>query len=284
MKRKNIHPFILKISAGLSFFLLFAFSLVIMSFRAQEKLTDDMWKALGITQKAGDEKIQTSFINGYLYYYGVKNMKNIAVNNRGQIARDLLNYTKAYINGPVFRKQYEQMRRDAKPQEPVLKKLRTIEEIQKEEIAKTEKSLKETNKTIKEMPDMAKSLQPLVDMLQKNLKDYQDPKNSYFSSIALGEKYQQEDEVRSYKERFAKWEKNYPENMNLFVAERLKTMLDATRDIDYNAQLVEKNGKKKFVNKSYEYKSQEWKQGFRAGKEVTEASRAFAQKWMEELK
>lgn len=284
MKQKNVHPFILKVTAGLSFFLLIAFSLIVTSFRVQEKLTDDVWKTLGITRQGGDERIHNSFINGYLSYYGVKNMKNIALNNRGQVAKDLLNYTKNYINGPVFIKQYEKMRQDAKPEEPVLKRLRTVEEIQKDEIAKTEKSLKETNKTIKEIPDMAKALQPLADMLQKNLKEYQDPKNPYFSTIALGEKYQQESDVRSYKERLARWEKSYPENVKVFVAGRLQTMLDATKDIDYNAELVEKNGKKRFVNKTYEYKNQEWKQGFRAGKDVTETARAFARQWIAELK
>ena len=37
------------------------------------------------------------------------------------------------------------------------------------------------------------------------------------------------------------------------------------------------------MNQTYEYKNTEWKQGFRAGKDVTETSRAFAQKWLSEL-
>ncbi len=82
----------------------------------------------------------------------------------------------------------------------------------------------------------------------------------------------------------AEWGKNMPENVNDFIAERLQKMLDATKDIDYNAQLVEKYGKKRFVNPKYEGKNQEWKQGFRAGKEVTEPARAFAQQWLNELK
>lgn len=60
-------------------------------------------------------------------------------------------------------------------------------------------------------------------------------------------------------------------------------MLDATKDIDYNAELVEKYNKKRFVNPAYESKNTEWKQGFRAGKEVTEPARAFVQKWLNEL-
>jgi hypothetical protein len=52
-------------------------------------------------------------------------------------------------------------------------------------------------------------------------------------------------------------------------------MLDYTKDIDYNAHLSEKYRKKRFVNPVYEGKRTEWKQGFRAGKEVTEQARSL---------
>jgi hypothetical protein len=246
-------------------------------------MTDDVWKMLGITKQAGSEKIKNSFINGYLDHYGMRNLKNITSNNRAAIAKDLLTYTKNYISSPAFIRQYEEMRKQAKPQESVLKPLRTIEQIQKEEIAKTEKSIKETEKNMKEMPQFAKSMEPVLDMLKKNIKDYQDPKNKYFSSIAMGEKYDQENEIKRFKERTQYWETAYPASLNQFLAIRLQKMLDATKDIDYNAELVEKYNKKRFVNPAYESKNTEWKQGFRAGKEVTEPARAFAQKWLNEL-
>ncbi|MBL7744973.1 MAG: hypothetical protein JNN00_15980 [Chitinophagaceae bacterium] len=262
---------------------LFAALFVLSSFRAQ-KMTDDMWKMLGISKQSGDEKIQNSFMYGYLYYYGVKNAKNLAINDRAAVAKDLLTYTKAFVSSPAFKKQYDDMRKSSKPQEPVLKPLRSIEQIQKEEIAKTEKSIKDIEKSMKEMPQFAKSMEPVLEMQKKNLKDYQDPKNSYFAAIAQGEKYDQENQLRNHKERMAEWTKNMPENVNSFIAERLQKMLDATKDIDYNAQLMEKYGKKRFVNPKYEGKNQEWKQGFRAGKEVTEPARAYAQQWLNELK
>ena len=175
------------------------------------------------------------------------------------------------------------MRKNAKPQEPVLKPLRTIEEIQKGEIAKTEKSIKDTEKNMKEMPQYAKTMEPMLQILKDNLKKYQDPKYTYFSSIAMGEKYDQENELRRFKENMKRWESEYPESVSQFVATRLQKMLDVTKDIDYDAQLVEKWGKKRFVNPVYEGKRTEWKQGFRAGKDVTETARAFAEKWLGEL-
>jgi hypothetical protein len=282
MKQKTFTSPLLKRTVTVFSLVLVSFALLLSSFSAH-KLTDDMWKMLGITKQTGDERIKNSFTNGYLYYYGVKNIKNIALNDRATLAKDLLGYSKQFVSRPAFTKEYEEMRKNAKPQEPVLNPLRTLQEIQKEEIDKSEKSIKETEKNMKEMPQYAKNMEPMLAILKDNLKKYQDPKNDYFASIAMGEKYDQENQMKSYKERTKQWESAYPENVNLFVAERLQRMLNATKDIDYNAELVEKYGKKRFVNQTYEYKNTEWKQGFRAGKDVTETARAFAQKWLNEL-
>ena len=263
--------------------MLISSSFLFSSYHTKE-LADDVWKMLGISRQTGTEGIKNSFLNGYLYYYGVKNAKNIAANDRAAIAKDLLSYTKEYITSADFKKQYEELRKSAKPQEPVLKPLRSVAEIQKEEIAKTEKSIRDTEKTIKEVnAEMAKGIQPVLDMLRKNLKDYQNPNHEYFAAIAMGEKYQQEGDIKRYKEYMSRWETNFPESINVFIADKLKKMLEYTKGIDYNAALVEKYGKKRFVNPTYEGKRTEWKQGFRAGKEVTETARAFAEKWLTEL-
>jgi predicted phage tail protein len=264
--------------------MLVSMSFLFSSYQAK-KLTDDVWKMLGLSRQSGVDAVKNSFLNGYLYYFGVKNTKNLAAYDRAAITRDLLHYTKEYISSGDFKKQYENLRKNAQPQEPELKPLRSIAEIQKEEIAKTEKSIKDTEKTIKEVKaDMAKAIQPVLDMLRQNLKDYQDPNHQLFASIAMGEKYQQENEVKNYNDYMKKWEKDFPENINLFIADKLKKMLEYTKDIDYNAALVEKYGRKRFVNPAYEAKRTEWKQGFRAGKVVTEQARTFAEKWLVELR
>lgn len=263
---------------------LLAASFLFSSYKTQQA-AEDLWKALGISEQSGTDGIKNSFLDGYLYYYGAKNAKNIALNDRKAVAQDLLAYTKKYITGPAFKKQYEDMRRSAQPQQPEVKKIRTIEEIQKEEIAKTEKSIRELEKTMKEVSaDMAKSLKPVLDMQKQTLKDYQNPKNQMFQFTQDDEKRQQEDRQQRYVENTESWKKNYPENMNQFIASKLQKMLDATKGIDYNAALVEKYNKKRFVNPAYESKNREWKQGYRAGKEVTETARAFAQQWLAELK
>ena len=80
------------------------------------------------------------------------------------------------------------------------------------------------------------------------------------------------------------WESVFPADPNQFIKRRLEEFLKVTSDIDFNAELVTKNGKKLFVNPTYEDKDSRWKMGFRAGKEVVEPARAFVQQWIQEIK
>lgn len=264
------------------FLVTIALAILFSSFRLN-RINDDVWKLLGISRQSGNEKIKSSFLHGYLYYYGVKNIKNMMADDRSSLATNLLVYTKQYVSSDLFQREYEEMRKREQPQEPVMKPLRTLEEIQKAEIGKTERSIREMEKNRKDMPQFAKSIEPTLAILKDNLKKFQDPQNPYFAAIAMGEKYEQESATRNFHDRITQWEAAYPASVEKFVASRLQKLLDNTRDIDFNAELIEKDGKKKFVNPEYEAKNAEWKQGFRAGRNVTAAARAFAEKWLEEL-
>jgi hypothetical protein len=70
----------------------------------------------------------------------------------------------------------------------------------------------------------------------------------------------------------------------LFVKKRLEEFLNVTKDIDFSAELTERNGKKIFVNQQYEFKDSRWKMAFRAGKEVVEPARDFVEKWINEIR
>ena len=67
------------------------------------------------------------------------------------------------------------------------------------------------------------------------------------------------------------------------LAKRLQAFLDATADVDFGAETTASGGLKRFVNEEYESKPSEWKMCYRAGKETTEALRAFASEWLAEL-
>ena len=284
MLYNSINQRINRIRICLALFVLLSGSLVLFSFKAGNHLAGDLWQQLGLSREQGTDNIKQSFLNGYLYYYGAKNAKNIAVNDRVAVAKDLLSYAKQYVNSNEFKKEYDLLRASAKPQELIEKAPRTKEEIRRDEIAKTEKSIKEAEENMKKYtPEMQKAIQPVLDMLRKNLKDYKDPDNQMIELFYQGEKLQQEERIRSYKEYLQQWENNYPEDYRVMIKNRLQKFIELASTVDFNAELKDVNGKKKFVNPVYEAKAYDWKQIFRAGKDVTETATASAQQWIKEL-
>lgn len=285
MEQKCLRATLIRVRVLAVACLLTILSILLFSFKAQQKVADDVWKMIGMTKKAGEEGIYNSFLYGYLSYYGAGNIKKIAMGDRAQVAKDLLAYTKQYVNSESFRKAYASYRLAGMPQEPTLKTVRTKEQVQKDEIAKTEKILKETEENMKQLSaDLKKSLEGVVILYKNQLKEYQNVNNPIFESIIQGEKYDNESAVKNYESNMARWKKDLPEDPTEIIRQRLQKMLDLTKDVDYNAELVEKYGKKRFVKPEYERKGTEWKQAFRAGKEVTEISRTFVEQWLKEMK
>jgi hypothetical protein len=76
-------------------------------------------------------------------------------------------------------------------------------------------------------------------------------------------------------------EKNYPSDPHELIKKRLEDFLSISATIDFDAQLTESRG---FINLEYEKKSGHWKMCYRAGREVVEAAREEARKWLDELK
>ena len=185
MKQFSLKQCIIIIRVSAVALLLVIVSLFLFSFSVGKKMADDVWRQLGMDKTEGINSIKESFYGSHLQYYGAKNFKKIATNNRVAVARDLLNSTKQYINGVEFKKAYEKYRMELKPQEPELKTPRTKEQVQKEEIARTEKMIKETEENIKKMPaDMQKAMKPVLDQGQKQLKEYQNPNHKMWPVIA----------------------------------------------------------------------------------------------------
>lgn len=256
---------------------------LLFSFSVSKKLGDDVWQQLGLSKADGTDAVKNSFLNGYLYYYNARNIKNIGAGNRAAVAKDLLAYTKQYINSEAFKKEYELMRKNAKPQ-PSSFKARDKESIRKEKIAEAQKSIKETEENMKQWnADMQKAVQPVLDMQKKNLKDYQDPKSEVIELLYQSEKMQEEQNAQYYTEQLKQWETDFPADYKQLVKARLQKYLSLLATVDFNAELTEKNGRKKFVNPAYEAKPSVWKMIFRAGKDVNDVTRSFAEQWLKEL-
>lgn len=282
MKQIESQIVALRIKTAFFVLLLSVLLLFLASFRAG-KLSDEIWKELGISRQDGNYSISTSFMQGYFYYYGAKNAKNIAVGNRAAVVKELGAYAKEYVNSETFKKEYMLNREAKKPQPP--KPAKTLDEIRKEQIEGMQKGIKSMEALLKmDNPEIRKGAKEGLEQFQKQLKEMEDPKSELIQMMADGEKMAFETNTAHYKENLANWEKEYPSNQLLLVKKRLEQFLDVTASVDFSAALKEQYGKKRFVNPAYEAKSAEWKQAFRAGKEATQAARAFAQEWVKEIK
>lgn len=273
--------FITRFRIGTTMMILVTASFFLFSFTAK-KIAEDFLQQLGITKISADEKISNSLLGGYLDQYGLRNAKNIAAGNRSAVAKDLLAYTKQYVNSAAFQKEYNQLRENNKPKPSTIE---TPDEMRNGMITQYKKSIAETEANMKKADASMKNIfEPILVSMKQQLKDVEDPNNKNIASYKKNYPELVKSIEASNKQRLEEWEAKYPVNKMLFVKERLKQFLEETNGIDFAAQLTEKNGKKYFVNPDYEHKGNRWKLAYRAGKEVVEPARAFVQGWIEEIK
>lgn len=269
----------LKVAAGL--LLLGLLTLLLFSFTSA-KLADDFWNQLGLSRDQGSDYISTGFMEGYINHYGAKNMKNIALSDRAQVVRDLGNYARQYVKNEKFLKAYEASREGSKPAPPPAAK--TVAELRAELVAAVSQGIKTMEEFLNgPNAELKKMAQDGLPDLRKQLKDYQDPRNSMIKMMADGEKMNFEAQTLKYNDQLLKWEKDQPTDPKELIRNRLREFLNLTSDIDFNAQLKERNGRMIFVNPAFERKSSDWKKAFRSGKEAVTAARSFAQEWLKDL-
>lgn len=261
-------------------FILAIISLFLFSFTVN-KIYGDFLKELGITKTEADKKITNSILGGYMDTYGAKNAKNILLGNRAAVAKDLLVYTKQYVNSAAFKTEYAALKERNKPE---VNKVQTPEEMQQETVALYKKSVTEMEGYIKNAVANTKPIfeKSLVDA-KRMLAEAQDPNNKAITNYRknypeLLKTIQQGNEAQ-----LKEWETNYPTNHMLYVKKRLQQFLTETEGINFDAELTVKNGKKIFVDRQYESKGNRWKMAFRAGKDVVETARSFVQAWVTEI-
>lgn len=257
-------------------------TLSLLSFTASRQLAGDLWQQLGCSQSQGNEGIKRSFMQGYLYYYSGRNVKNLATGDRLAVAKDLMAYCKSYVNSAAFKTAYAQERKAACPTVPDTSTA-SKEEIRKDEIAKLQKSVDGMEASMKNMDaEMQKALKESLEVIKQSIADYKKPDNEMIEAMYQNELQSKKNDWTSYEKNLSRWKEEYPENPQVLIRKRLQAFLDLSATVDFNAELKESGGKKRFVNPTYEAKSTEWKQIFRSGKEITEMAREFVKQWISE--
>ena len=272
-RQSSIHVFLLTL-------ILIILGTSLLSFKS-EKIYGDFLKQLGITREEANDKISGSFLGGGLDYYGIRNLKNLLANDRVAIVKDVALYAKQYSNSPDYIKQYRELKESHKPQ-PY--KLESPEDMRTNMIRAAREGVQQTEESLKKAPvEMKAIFEKTLEAAKQNLKMAEDPNNKYIKAYTQNYATTEKHMKQSHENLLKQWEAKYPANHLLFIKVRLEEFLDATKDIDFGAQLTEKNGIKYFVKPEYESKDNRWKAAFRAGKEAVEAARTFAQQWMNEI-
>ncbi len=282
MKKDIFNRMLATLRFCVAVFILVILSLFLFSFKA-EKQAADFLKQLGLSQEQANQKISGGLLGGSLDLYGIRNLHKILVNDRAAIVSDLAGYAKQYANTAAFKKEYALLRENNKPA-PV-QKTETPEEMRASMIKAAKEYVKNAEDAYnKAGADMKKITAQMVDAAKQNLKAAEDPGNK--SIIAYTRNYESLKKImqQSNEQIVKNWEEKYPADHLQYIKVKLQAFMDATADIDFNAQLTEKNGIKYFVNPDYERKGDRWKLAFRAGKSAVEAGRAFAGQWLAEIK
>ena len=282
MKKILEEKMILRLRLCIAALLLVILSLFLFSFKMKQ-IQEDFLKQLGITKTVADEKITDGLLGGSLDYNGIKNLKNIVLNNRAQVVKDLAAYAKQYAGSDAFKKSYAALKENNKP--TPAQNVQTPEEMRASMISKAKEFVQSSEENVKKAsPEMKKIFEQMLDAAKKNLKDAQDPNNKMLKNYAQNFEEMKKMMQEGYDNQIREWEKKYPANHLLYVKEKLQAYLDATEDIDFSAPLLEKGGVKYFVNPKYERMGNRWKLAYRAGKDAVEAGRSFAKQWIAEIK
>jgi hypothetical protein len=242
----------------------------------------DLWGRLGITEERAKTDSVQALARGSVPFYGVaKAVMSTAPAARAALVIEGLTWVKGFAASAEFKKAYAGIREDNKPDAPTAKG--SPDDQAKAQDAETRRNIEEARKMLAMLPpDQRKQAEDMLKQMEADAKkNAADPKMQELGRqmAAEGEKQAQQD----YKARVADWERDYPADSSVAVANRLRTFLETCGDVDFNAKLVGRNGKMYFADERVQSKSSEWKLCFRAGRETTDAARTFARNWLGEL-
>ena len=237
----------------------------------------DVLSELKISKKDAANRAVQAIAGGHVDYWSVRSVfKKASPAVRAALVEQTLVWTKAYVDSPQFAKDYAAYREEQKPEAPGHEM--TVDEELAQRRKEREEQLAETKKNIAEMPaEYRKMAEDGYKAAVASMKQLDTPEFRKMEREGL--EMQRKQELENHEEELARWEENLPADPKELVKQRLEELLDATEDVDFDAEL---NGRK-FANKLYERKPQEWKLAYRAGREPVEKARKFAEEWLKEL-
>ena len=241
----------------------------------------DHLATLGISEGRAKEAVFDSFMSDAVSIAG-KPAAFIAMAPAARVA--LVNFAltlaRTFVESDDFKRRYAD-HREANGPEP-LPEGQTADDILAKQRAGFENQVAEMRKLFDQItPEQRATLEEGWKQMREQLTAMETgDKRKQLEALLSG---QRADQARQRDIAMQAFEKSYPSDPRALVAMRLRHFLEATSDLNFDAQLVDKDKKKVFADATLEAKPAEWKMAFRAGKPATDAARTFAQKWLADL-
>jgi hypothetical protein len=236
---------------------------------------------LGITEGRAREAVFDSFLTDTLSVAG-KSETFTAASAAARVAlvNFALSLARTFAESDDFKRRYAD-HREANGPDP-LPPIPTADEVLAKQRAGFEEQVEEMRKLFDQItPEQRATLEEGWTDMRRQLTEMETGPRRAELEKALRQQYDALTRERdaAMKELDAAW----PPDHRTLVANRLRHFLDVSNDVVYDATLIEKDGRKVFADPALEARPKEWKMCFRAGKPATDAARAFAQKWLNDL-
>ena len=272
---KSIIWLLLTLCAAISF----------LAYRTIDKKATDVLKQLGIQNDEAKDYIWSNIVRDSFSHPTTNEMKALAAGDRPAIVRQLFVYAQQYAKGEEFNTRYQEYRLGMKPEPP--EKPKSMNDLRQEQKTQIQHSIEELEKTKKSFAaDQQKQFDGYIQQMQEQLASVDDPKNPMFSK-EMEEYFKQsyDSQMKAHETKVSEWQNEWPENPTPVIMRSLQKFLDASKDIDYRAEVFKNEyGQLLFSKTIYESKPSEWKLCYRAGKETVDAARTAAGQWLNELK
>ncbi len=242
---------------------------------------DEYLGPMKTTKSAVEEFIQSDIGYGSFSYPGA--CAAIPMAKRAALVRAVGEFARSFTKSAAFLAWYDTYREEKKPSAPTTTP--AMADTRAQQIAELKKSIAEQEKAQANAPADQKGIfRDVLASLRQMLKEVQKADPAQDAQMDSFIKQSNEQAMQDHKAKLAAWEKDYPAgDPRPLLRKRLKEFLDLSATVDFNAKLVKQDDMMVFVNPAYESKEGGWKTVFRAGKEATDAARAFAQQWLKEL-
>lgn len=236
---------------------------------------------LGITEGRAREAVFDSFVSGAVSIAGKAGVFTAATPQaRVAIVNAALTLARAFVESAEFRQRYAD-HREANGPDP-LPPATTADEVLAKQRANFEAQVEGMRKQFADVtPAQRETLEQGFETMRARFTEMDKGEAKIELDAAL--KAQRIRQVQAHAEATKQLDTIYPADARALVANRLRKFLDLSKDLDFTAQLVERDKKMRFADAALEAKPGEWKLLFRAGKPATDAARAFAQKWLADL-